>query len=293
MEKTIEMFYSFISSPLAEKLLTIFIALIVVIFISRFLKKAVNRHLKDTDRKYSARKMVTVLSYTLILVVIVSVFSDKLGGLGVALGVAGAGIAFALQEVIVSIAGWILIMLSGLIRGGERVRIGDIYGDVIDIGVLKTTLMETGDWVKGDLYNGRLVSVANSFVFKGAVYNYSGEYPFLWDEITVPVRTESDYRLASDLFKKVLVDVCGDYARQSELTWNSLTGKYKVEKAEIEPMVTLHFDENWITFTLRYIVDYKSRRSTKDRIFRRLLEEIAAHSDRISIATAAMEVKSV
>jgi len=81
------------------------------------------------------------------------IFSDKLGNLTVAFGVAGAGIAFALQEVIASIAGWVAVSFSNFYSVGDRVQLGGITGDVIDIGVLRTTLMETGQWVKGDQYN--------------------------------------------------------------------------------------------------------------------------------------------
>ena len=73
---------------------------------------------------------------------------------------------------------------------------------MIDIGMLRTTMMEIGEWVNADLYNGRIVRVANSFVFKAPVFNYSGDFPFLWDEVTVPVKYGGDYRLAREIFEK-------------------------------------------------------------------------------------------
>ena len=85
--------------------------------------------------------------------------------------------------------------------------------------------------------------------------NCTAEYPFLWDELTIPVRTESDYKLARKIFTDVLNEVCSNYAQNSEAKWNELANKYKVEQAQVQPMVTLKFDENWITFTLRYVVD--------------------------------------
>jgi len=77
-----------------------------------------------------------------------------------------------------------------------RIQLEGIRGDVIDIGILRTTLMECGDWVKGDNYNGRIVRIANSFVFKEPVFNYSGDFPFLWDKIMIPIKYGSDYREA-------------------------------------------------------------------------------------------------
>jgi len=72
-------------------------------------------------------------------------------------------------------------------RIGNRVRLGGIIGDVIDIGVLRTTIMECGGWAKGDIYDGRIVRLASSFVFKEPVFNYSNDFPFLWHQIVVPV----------------------------------------------------------------------------------------------------------
>jgi small-conductance mechanosensitive channel len=74
--------------------------------------------------------------------------------------------------------------------------------DLVDIGILRTTMMQMGDWVNGDLYNGKIVHVANSSVFKDPIYNYSGEFPFLWYEVTIPIRTESDHEYARRIFPK-------------------------------------------------------------------------------------------
>lgn len=277
-------------SPTFRRIAAIAIGAIVVLVAAAVAKRALNRTIKSTDNKYKARKAVTLSSYLLLVVVVLFVYSDKLGNVGVALGVAGAGIAFALQEVIVSLAGWLTIVLTSSISVGQRIKVGEVKGDIIDIGILTTTIMEVGDWVDGDLYNGRIVSLANSFVFKGTLHNYSAEYPFLWDELTVPIRLGSDFHFARGLFENVLNEICGDYAAASEQGWHQLANRYRVEEARVKPMVALRFDENWITFTLRYVVDYKMRRSTKDRIFTRLLDEIAKHPDRISIAASTLEI---
>jgi small-conductance mechanosensitive channel len=211
----------------------------------------------------------------------------------VALGVAGAGIAFALQEVIVSFAGWLNIMLSNQITVGQRVKIGEISGDIIDIGVLKTTIMEIGAWVDGDLYNGRITSISNNFMFSTPIQNYSSDYPFLWDEIQVPLRLESDQQSARALFTKIASEVCGDFANRSVPIWNQMKGKYLIEKASVDPMIFMKFDQNWMTFTLRYVVDFRQRRSTKDVLFSRIIDEIKKHDDIIMIASSTLEVTNL
>ena len=151
--------------------------------------------MQGTRRKYTpVSKNIQLKFYSRVIV-----YSDKLGGLTVAFGVAGAGIAFALQEVIASFAGWLAIMFGSFYKTGDRVQLGGIKGDVMDIGVLRTTIMEVGQWVDGDLYNGRIVLVANSFVFKEPVYNYSGDFPFLWDEIKIPIQYGSNYEKTNEI----------------------------------------------------------------------------------------------
>ena len=275
-----------------ERILIIGIALIIIFLAVRNIKKAISKRVSDTDKKYRARKVTNIFGYFLFVVVVLMLYSDKLGNIGLALGLAGAGIAFALQEVITSIAGWLSIMFSSTVKVGQRVKIGDIRGDIIDIAVLKTTIMEVGDWVQGDSYNGRITAISNSFVFKYPIQNYSADYPFLWDEIIVPIRTESDFKLAREVFTKVTFEICGEYAKKSAATWSKMRDKYRLENAQVDPLITLSFDQNWITFTLRYVVDYQRRRITKDLLFTRLLEEISKH-DEIQIATSAMEVTNL
>lgn len=292
MDSMMESIHSWFASASVERAVFALIGIFVVFLLTSFLKKGINRSVKDTDSRYRVRKSVNFIGYLLIVVVLLLVYGDRLGNVGVALGVAGAGIAFALQEVIVSFAGWLNIVISGNPNVGDRIMVGEVRGDIIDIGVMSTTIMEMGDWVDGDLYNGRIVRVANSYVFKEHIHNYSSEFPFLWDELTVPLRTESDHKLARKVFTQVLNDICGDYAASSEAKWNLLKNKFRVEPAQVQPMISLHFDENWITFTLRYVVDYKSRRSTKDKIYTAILEEIAKH-EHIRIATSTSEVTSI
>ena len=189
--------------PTVGKIIFSIVGILVIAVIVRFLRRSLAHRIKHPDTRYRARKLITFTGYLVGILFITTVFSDQLGGLTVAFGVAGAGVAFALQEVIASAAGWVAISFGHFYQIGDRVQLGGIMGDVIDIGVLRTTLMECGQWVNADLYNGRIVRIANSFVFKEPVFNYSAHFPFLWDEITVPIKYGSDHRLAKVFYERV------------------------------------------------------------------------------------------
>ena len=100
-------------------------------------------------------------------------------------------------------------------------------------------------WVDGDLYNGRIVLVANSFVFKEPVFNYSGDFPFLWDEIKLPIQYGSNYTMAREIILNAGKLVAGDLTEKSQETWRHLQNKYRLEDAQTEPMVSLIANDNW------------------------------------------------
>jgi small-conductance mechanosensitive channel len=276
--------------PFVGKFVAASIGILIIIVLVRFLKRYLFRYIKDADNRYRARKFVTFIGYITGIIVVATIFSDKLGGLTVALGVAGAGIAFALQEVIASVAGWLAVSAGNFYKIGDRIQLGGIMGDVIDIGILRTTLMECRQWVNGDQYNGRIVRVANSFVFKEPVFNYSGDFHFLWDEIVVPVKYGSDYKLARDMFKRIAEEVTGEYTSAARDAWKEMVNKYLIEDATVDPMIFLIANDNWMEFTVRYVVDYKKRRITKDLLFTRILEEIDKTDSRVSIASTTLQI---
>lgn len=279
--------------PTVGKFVAALIGLGIVYTLSRIAQRSANRFVADADARYRGRKFIAFLSYLVAIGVVATIFRSKLGGLTVAFGVAGAGVAFALQEVIASAAGWVVVSVGGYYSAGDRVQLGGIKGDVIDVGILRTTLMEVGQWVNADLYNGRIVRVANSFVFKEPGFNYSGDFPFLWDEITLPVRYGSDWEYTRGVLTNVVNEICKDYAIQSMAAWKQAVDRYRLEDAKIEPMITLAATDNWIEFTIRYIVDYRKRRFVRDRIFTRMLQEVDKSENRIRLASATFELANL
>jgi small-conductance mechanosensitive channel len=276
-----------------SRFITALASITFLYIVVRLLQRTSARYVADSDTRYRTRKAVSFAGYLIGILILVGIFSDRMGQLTVAFGVAGAGIAFALQEVIASVAGWVVVSFGSFYKTGDRVQLGGIRGDVIDIGILRTTLMECGEWVKSDRYNGRIVRVANSFVFKEPVFNYSGDFPFLWDELSLAVKFGSDYKLARIILQDVGREVVGDYAASARTTWQSFARKYRIEEASVEPTVTAVATDAWMAFTLRYIVDYKSRMSTKDRLFSRIFEEIDRSQGKVNIAAASFELAKI
>jgi small-conductance mechanosensitive channel len=291
MNDLLKLAQSLFSDPIAVKFMTAIIGIFVVNLLVRVFQRSLSQYIPDNDSRYRFRKVIRFIGYLIIALFLTIVFRDRLGQLTVVFGVVGAGIAFALQEVIASIAGWVAISFGGFYKPGDRVQLGGIKGDVIDIGVLRTTLMELGEWVQSDLYTGRIVRIANSFVFKEPVFNYSGDFPFLWDEIKIPVKYGSDHQLARNILEQVAQEVVIDeVASAAKTAWQTMVRKYLIENAIIEPAITLILTDNWMEFTVRYVVDYKRRRSTKDQLFTRILDEFTKTDNRVCIASTTIHI---
>lgn len=166
------------NNPMITKIIFVVAGFLIILLIIQIIKRSLGKRIK-AENWYKTKKIINGIGYAVFIILVLVVYNDSLSGVTVALGVAGAGIAFALQEVITSAAGWLAIMVGDFYKPGDRVQLGGIKGDVIDQGILRTTVMELGDWIDGDLYNGRIVRIANSFVFKEPVFNYSADFPFL------------------------------------------------------------------------------------------------------------------
>ncbi|MBN1922000.1 MAG: mechanosensitive ion channel family protein [Anaerolineae bacterium] len=276
--------------PLVGRVITVLIGFLVIGLLAHWLQRWLTRHIQNRRTAASVRQVTKFLSYLVAAALVLTVFSGQLPGLTVTLGVAGAGIAFALQEVIASIAGWIAISFGQFYAVGDRVQLGGIRGDVIQVGVLRTTLMEIGEWVRGDQYNGRVVRISNAFVFKEPVFNYSEEISFIWDEIAIPVRYGSDHHLAREIMLKAADAVLSTTIEGMKGEWDRMCSQYPVEQASVEPRVFLIANDNWMQITLRYPVDAKRRRSVHDELFMYILDAIAETEGRVALASATFEL---
>ena len=195
--------------------------------------------------------------------------------------------AVALQDVLASIAGAFSIGFSRLYAVGDRVQIGDTRGDVIDIGLLRTTLLETGNWVSRDLYNGRIVRIPNNTVLKASVFNYSQGFRFIWDEIKVLLTATSDCRLGREMLLRVAKKAIGEYLLEAQTSWKAISDDYQSANPRLEPSVALVVNAGSLEFTVSYVVDYTKRTAMQDELFTKIVEEIENSKGRLQWASPA------
>ena len=250
------------------------------------------RRIDDPATRYHARKLLRFGIGLVVAAFVAVVWRAFAGRIGVVLGLGAAGLAFAMQEVVGAVAGWFNILSGRIFRVGDRIQMGGVRGDVMDITPLRTKIMEMGSanddgsWVGGRQYTGRIVAVSNKMTFTEPVFNYSTVFGFLWEELTVPVPYDADWRRAEQILREEVEAVSATPGAQEAIA--EMTARYPVPRADVEPRVFVRATDNWNELAARFVVPVRSARLVKDQVTRRVLARFAA--DGIPIASATSDV---
>ena len=207
--------------------------------------------------------------------------------------------AFALQRVITSIAGYMVILRGKTFNVGDRISMGGVRGDVIALGFIQTTLMEMGQppsvqdatppiWVKSRQYTGRVVTVTNDQIFSEPVYNYTRDFPYLWEEMMIPITYSTD----AARVEQILLD-CADHhtvhiGEMSRAALEAMQRRYFVHEADLEARVYYRLTDNWLELTVRFVVTEHGIRDIKDAMSRDILA--AFKREGIGIASATYDI---
>jgi small-conductance mechanosensitive channel len=229
--------------------------------------------------RYYARKGSRYVVFVLILIALAIVWRPFAGQIGVVLGLFAAGVAFAMQELIGAFAGWFNVV-SGRVYGvGDRIEIGAVRGDVIDITPLRTKVLEMGSsnqehqgdesWVRGRQYTGRVVAISNKATFTQPVFNYSAMSGYIWEELTLPVPFSDDWGEAETIVLEEIRDASSSHGAREAI--ERMKRRYPVPRAEVEPRVFVRATDNWVELSARFVVPIRAARSVKDEVTRRIL----------------------
>ena len=278
--------HPFASLATTLKVASAIFGILLIRAIFRLLESWLPRHFRKGDARYHVRKFLVFGGYIAAILFLIFVFEDRLWKASVALGFAGAGVVVALQDVIASVAGWFAIGLSRLYSVGDRIQIADIKGDVIDVSIMRTTLIEMGSWVNRDLYKGRIARIPNYIVLKGPIFNYSQGFPFVWDEIKIQLSSSSDHNLARELLLSVGREAVKDYMQEAQRRWQQVTDNYRIENSQLDPIVTLSVTGGSLEFSLNYIVGYAKRGVVKDKIFTDIVDKVVRSDGRLTWPTS-------
>jgi small-conductance mechanosensitive channel len=279
-------------SPETGRKLILTLALLLIVLAIRFLFVLVTRVSTKDEGRHRARfwtRQIAVLVTAVVFVVgLVSIWFDEPERLMTALGLLSAGVAIALQRVITSFAGYLILLRGRTFTVGDRIAMADVRGDVVALGFMQTTIMEMGQapgeqdddpstWVNARQYTGRLVRVTNDRIFDAPVYNYTREFPYLWEEMQFPIGYTADRRRAEEILLEVAERLTRQIVAEGTPAFERLRHRYLLpQPTDLAPRVYYRLTDNWIELSLRFTGEPRTIRGLKDAISRDVLSAFEA-----------------
>lgn len=259
--------------------------------ISRLIRSLTRRHLRGTHQKSATLVTLAQIAVNFIFfVVAVSVLAGDIRALLGSLGLVGLALSWALQTPIESFTGWVLNTFRGYYRIGDRIEVGEVFGDVYKIDVLTTTVWEAGGPgkpVAGAQPTGALITFPNSEILRSNVINYSKNFPFVWDEVTFGLANESDLTYALNVIRRKSEEVLGDQMARSIRDYRRLLESQGLDNdIEEKPQVYLSLTDSWTNCTVRYLVGVRQKRKWSSLLIEEISRELSSeqHRDRIHSA---------
>ena len=229
------------------------------------------------------RFSVQALGLSLILLIVFGVPNE----LSTIIGLAGAGLTVACKDFIMGFIGWFLLMGRNGLRVGDWVEIDGVVGEVVEIGLLRTVLLETGNWTDSGHPTGRKVAFVNSFAIEGHFFNFSTTGQWLWDEVQILVPASENPYPIIDAIQKMVTEQTQANVVAAEQEWQRSTSRYRAQPVSAAPAVSLRPTSSGIDVHVRYITRAGERHAMKTRLYQALVELLhARQQDPAAIASA-------
>jgi len=248
---------------------------------------------------FGAEQGLNLIAGMVVVLAVAAIWFVDASHQATAVGLVTAGLALALQKVITAVAGYGVILRGDSFSVGDRIAIGDVHGDVIAIGFTQTRVMEMGQagsgtsagsatWVKSRQYTGRVITFSNAKIFDDPVYNYTRDFPFLWEELVIPIRYVSDRAKAEQILLDCARRHTADLSGPGQQALALMQERYFVRPSEVAPRVYCRITDNWLELTVRFLVRDRGTREIKDAISRDVLDELDAAG--IGIASTTIDI---
>ncbi|WP_373048508.1 mechanosensitive ion channel family protein [Vulgatibacter sp.] len=254
------------------RLLVALAALIAAWIVFRLTRLVLRRVVPGWARATALTAVVGFAVWVLAGGIAVSVIAGDIRGLLGSVGLVGLALSWALQTPIESFTGWLLNSFRGYYRVGDRIAVGETYGDVFRIDVLTTTIWEIGGRerpgpVQAEQPTGRLITIPNHEILTGSVVNYTRDFPWVWDEIAVTVANESDLPFAAEVARQAVAAEIGEAMAEPARRYADVLRQQGLEiPIATEPEVFLTPVESWTEIAVRYLVPARGRRVWKSRL---------------------------
>ncbi|MBU0728472.1 MAG: mechanosensitive ion channel family protein [Proteobacteria bacterium] len=234
---------------------------------------------EDIQIRYHWQKSTIYISVAIGIFMIGRIWFHGMESMATFLGLVTAGLAIALQGLVKDLAGWAFVLWRKPFSVGDRIQVGNHFGDVIDLRIFKFTLMEIGNWVEADQSTGRVIHLPNRMIIEEVIANYSTGFEYIWNEVAVLVTFESNWEKA----KKILVDIAEKHGASlsaaAEKRVKEASKRYMIFYSKLTPIVYTSVKDCGIQLTIRYLIEPRRRRGSTQAIWEDILKEFAACDD--------------
>jgi small-conductance mechanosensitive channel len=260
---------------LSPELLTRLVETLVVIFgyllVRRLARRIVVRSVDDPGSRYTASRFVAYGFGVLTLGLLVKIWFQGVTGFATYLGLLSAGVAIALQDPLINLAGWVFILVRQPFKVGDRIQINQHSGDVVDIRLFRFIVLEIGNWVHADQSTGRVLHIPNGWVFKNSVANYDEGFGYIWNELAVTVTFESNWRRAKEVLAKTVTEHAEELSPDAARQIAAAADTYHIKFSKLTPVVWTSISDSGVTLTMRYLCKPRERRSSASEIWESVL----------------------
>lgn len=255
-------------------------ALLLAWLIVRLVKTLLRKSIGHWHSSGAIITLITISIWLLAIGITVSIVAGDIRALVGSFGLIGLALSWSLQTPIESFTGWLLNSFQGYYRVGDRIRVGEVFGDVYRIDFLTTTVWEIGapyapGFVQAEQPTGRMVTFPNNEILSGTVINLTGDFPYVWDELSVAVANESNLKIAADVIENVASDLLGNYMMEPARQYGKLLERVGISDSVSEkPQVFVSLEDSWTNITTRYLVGARERRKWKSDLTFKITQEL-------------------
>ena len=270
----------FIGNAIARKLVVSAILIGLIVGGRQVVLRLLFRRISDRGLQYQWRRSSNYIAAILLVLLLLPVWISGLAGYTATyLGLVSAGLAIALQGLIVNFFGWAFILWRRPLRVGDRIQIGEHTGDVIDIRIFQFLLMEVGNWVDAEQSTGRIIYIPNGRVFTEALANYNRGFQFIWNELPVLLTFESNWSAAKTILQELANDHCASTTIAAEQSLQQVSRSMLLMYTTLTPTVYTRVHESGILLTVRYLCAPRQRRGSAQAIWEAILQAFAEQPD--------------
>ncbi|MBU2444459.1 MAG: mechanosensitive ion channel family protein [Bacteroidetes bacterium] len=278
MTELIEKYLGMSTELQNQLLISVFIIFVMWLILRLTLKFVINK-IDVLPVRYQWKKFTTYIAVALSIVFLSQVWLGAFGSLGTFLGLLSAGLAIALKDLLINMVGWAFILIRKPFKVGDRVEIGSVSGDVVDIRIFQFSLMEIGNWVDADQSTGRIIHVPNGIVFIQPQANYTEGFAYIWHEVPVLITFESNWKKAKAILNEILDKHALHLSPDAEKQVKEASKRFLIYYKVLTPIVYTEVKDSGVLLTMRFMCDPRRRRVTQEIIWEAVLDEFTKCDD--------------